>query len=823
MVNTVGIVVVAHSHALAGAAVALACEMLHGRPVPIALAAGLDETTFGTDAVRVKDAIEEIDDGSSGVLVLLDLGSAVLSAELALDLLDPDVAARVRLCAAPLVEGLVAAAVAAAGGAPLAEVEAEATGALAGKQSHLRTPGTEPGPEEVEEPSASATFVLANAHGLHARPAAKLVAEIRTLDARVRLRNVTTGSTAVPGSSLTRVATLGALKGHEIEVTATGSQAKEAVEHVVALATRRFDEEDGLPPPAAASPGERPAAAAETGAAGRAGPLPASPGIAIGPARLPGATAVDMDGLAGTASDPEAEWRRVRTAVAAARNEIIQIRARTAREAGEAEAAIFDAHLILLEDPDLLADLRRRIDAGRAAPHAWSEALLAVAAGLEALPDEYQRARAADVRALREQVLQAMLGEPAAAEVRPGVLIVPDVTPAQAAVLDPSVVDGLVLAYSSPTAHGVILARSRGIPAIVGAGPEVLRVEAGTTVALDGATGRLAVDPDPGTLAGFKVRSAEQAHRYGAAMAAAHQPVVSRDGRAVHVAANVGSAGDAAAAVAHGADLAGLVRTEFVFLGRDAAPSADEQETAYREIVEALDGRRAVFRTLDVGGDKPVPYVRQPAEANPFLGLRGIRLALTRPELLRDQLQALCRLAADAPLGVMFPMVTHAGELLAARRLLAEAAGGTVPDGLEVGAMVEVPAAALKAAALVPHVDFLSIGMNDLTQYTLAADRGNDALAAMADPLDPAVLRLVDQVCRAAAGRVRVAGCGEVASEPVAIPLLLGLGVDELSVTPRAVPTVKQVVRELDVSACRPPAELALAQSSAADVRNLTA
>ncbi|MGH9251589.1 MAG: dihydroxyacetone kinase phosphoryl donor subunit DhaM, partial [Acidimicrobiales bacterium] len=274
--DMVGLVVVSHSRALARAAVALAGEMLHGRTVRTAVAAGLDETTFGTDAVRVREAIEEVD-GPGGVLVLMDLGSAVLSAELAVDLLDPDVAARVRLCAAPIVEGLVAATVAAAGGASLPEVEAEAAAALAGKQSHLSVPAAAETPETVEEPSARAVFVVANTHGLHARPAARLVAETRSLDARVRLRNLTTGSETVPGSSLSRVATLGALSGHRIEVTASGSQAREAVEHVVALASRRFDEADIDVAPAAGIPGT----------VGPNGAHPASPGIAVGPAWHP--------------------------------------------------------------------------------------------------------------------------------------------------------------------------------------------------------------------------------------------------------------------------------------------------------------------------------------------------------------------------------------------------------------------------------------------------------------------------------------------------------------------------------------------------------
>jgi phosphocarrier protein FPr len=278
---------------------------------------------------------------------------------------------------------------------------------------------------------------------------------------------------------------------------------------------------------------------------------------------------------------------------------------------------------------------------------------------------------------------------------------------------------------------------------------------------------------------------------------------------------------DAAAAVQNGADLAGLVRTEFLFLGRDDAPSVDEQEAAYRSVSGALAGRPAVFRTLDVGGDKPLSYVDQPAEANPFLGLRGLRLALARPQLLRDQLTALCRVAAEHPVSVMFPMVTHLAELLAAREILD---GVGPPAGLDVGMMIEVPAAALKAAAFVPHVDFFSIGTNDLTQYTLAAERGNDSVAAGADPLDPAVLRLIDAVCRAVAGQnVRVAVCGEMAADPVAVPLLVGIGVDELSVAPYSVPQTKQTVRGLTAYRCRELASRALSLPAAADVRELVA
>ncbi|MGH8825842.1 MAG: phosphoenolpyruvate--protein phosphotransferase, partial [Jiangellaceae bacterium] len=763
--------------------------------------------------VRVREAIEEVDD-RHGVLVLMDLGSAVLSAELAVDLLDPDVAGRVRLCAAPMVEGLVAATVAAAGGASLPEVEAEAASALAGKQAHVGAPAPVLTQEPVEEPAAPAVFVVANAHGLHARPAARLVAEARSLDARVRLRNLTTGSDAVPGSSLSRVATLGALRGHRIEVTATGSRAREVVEHIVALASRRFDEADVE----VESASDVPVTTVSRG------PRPASPGIAVGPAWHLGGP--EPGGETEPQGDPQAEWRRVRAAVAAVRRATVQTKALTAREVGESAAGVFDAHLMLLDDSELLDDVRRRIDAGTSAPVAWSKVFAATQADIEGLPDDYQRARAADVGAVRAQVVEAMYGRAPTIEVREGVLVAADLTPAQAAMLDRTTVAGVVLAYGSPTSHSAILARSRGIPAVVGAGAGVLGIPDGTTVALDGETGELIVDPDAETMVTIKARAAERERRLDEALRAARRPARTRGGTVIRVAANVGDAAEAAVAVEHGADLAGLIRTEFLFPGRESAPLVAEQEDAYRALAEALGGRRAVFRTFDVGGDKPLPYVDTPVEANPFLGRRGIRLALAQPDLLRDQLLAICRVAAHVPVGVMFPMVGAVDELLAARAVLGEAAdvdGRGVPDGLEVGVMVEVPAAALKAESLVPHVEFLSIGTNDLTQYTLAVERGNDALAATADPLDPAVLRLVDHVCRAAAGRVRVAVCGEVASDLAAVPLLVGLGVDELSVAPYAVPLVKQAVRAVDLAESQPLARAALDLATAADVRALIA
>ncbi len=528
--HLVGIVIVSHSRALARAAVALAAEMLHGRPVPIAVAAGLDEVTFGTDAVRIKEAIREVD-SPAGVVVLMDLGSAVLSAELALDLIDdPEVRERVVLSAAPLVEGLVVAAVAAAGGAGRTEVAAEAHSALMGKDAQLNPDDTSPPtPVAGEQPDVVAVFTVANRHGLHARPAARLVSEMRGLDASVLLRNLTTGTGPVPAASLSRVATLAALRGHQVEISASGPQAPEAIDHLLTLASRNFDEPlDDAPSPVQVQ---------------NAGPLPASPGIRIGPVRTLRSPAPPAH--RGSTGTPNAEWRRVVEAVAAVSREIERSRAVSARKVGPQEAQIFDAHLMLLADPEVLADVKHRVNSGAGAVTAWVDALAVVEKQWSALPDPYLRARAEDVRAVGTQMMAALTGEPAVAMTGPGILIAKELTPAQAAELDADMVQGIVLASGSASSHAAILARSRGIPAIVAAGPGVLGLAEGTTVAIDGATGELVVDPPAATLTHFSQRAAEMAAQESKHRAAAGELAFTVDGTRIEVAANLGSSADA--------------------------------------------------------------------------------------------------------------------------------------------------------------------------------------------------------------------------------------------------------------------------------------
>ncbi len=819
----VGLVIVSHSATLAEGVAELARGM--GAEVPIELAGGIDapEPALGTDAARVLEAIERADKGD-GVLVLMDLGSAVLSAEMALDLLPEERRERVVLSEAPLVEGAVAAAVTAKLGASLADVAAEARGALEAKVTHLGS-GEPAAPVAALSGNGSRTITLTvrNPLGLHARPAARFVQTAAGFDAEVTVTNVTAGRGPASGRSLNAIATLGVRQGHEIAVAASGPQASDALAALEALAARDFDEEVAVQPPAP-SP-----ARPQAGPPGALVGLPAAPGIALGAARHFQAPAPEIP--TEPATDPGAEWEALQQALERVRSEIRATRDSVAARAGEYSAAIFDAHLLFLEDDALLEPARRAIfEQRRNAAQAWHGAAETVAAEYRSLDDKYLEARAEDLAGVARQVVAELVGgEAPAAVVEPGIVLAADLTPADTAALDRDLVRGVATAYGGPTSHSAILARSLGIPAAVGLGEQLLDVPEGAPLALDGDAGAVVVDPADELVRDYERRSAEHEAAARRARASAQQPARTRDGRRIEVVANVGSPEDVDAAVAGGAEGVGLLRTEFLFLERDSLPTEDEQYAAYADMAGRLQGRPLILRTLDVGADKPLPYLPRRAEANPFLGVRGIRLGLAQPDLLETQLRAAVRAAALHPLKVMFPMVTTLAEyhqavsvLAGAREQLGEQ--GEAAGPMEVGIMVEVPAAALAAEAFAPEVDFFSIGTNDLVQYTMAAERGNDAVAGLADGLHPAVLRLIRGVAEAAEAHGKWVGvCGELGSDPLAVPVLVGLGVSELSVNPPAIPATKEAVRKVDAGAAGRLAREALRLSSAEDVRALVA
>jgi phosphocarrier protein FPr len=816
----VGLVLVSHSHAAAEGTAALARQMA-GEDVAIAAAGGLDgpDHEIGTDAMRVLAAIEEVW-SADGVLILMDLGSAVLSAEMAIEFLDPERAAHVRLSGAPFVEGAVAAAVASRMGLPLAQVDAEARGGLAGKTAHLggdaaAPPTAAPGAGTIDTEAIRRSFVVDLPHGLHARPAARLVQTAAGFDAHVTVTNASTGRGPVDARSLNAVATLGVTRGQTIDVSASGPQASAALEGLAALAARRFDEVEEAPEPA---PPQASTTLLEPGAIRG---LAASPGLVSGPVRriavppMPPVPSVD-------GADPVVERATLDEARAAVRAEVRRRRDRTAARAGHAQAAIFEAHELFLDDEALLGPTHAAIEAGVGAAAGWAGAVEGVATTWEALDDPYLRARATDLRSVGREVLARLLGVPLprATLPSPGILVADDLEPADAAGLDPETCLGIATARGGPTAHAAVLARALAIPAVVGLGEAIDDLPDGTTVILDGDRGLLHTVPTPEELAAVDAARALTTARREAARARAADPAVTSDGLTVHVVANIGSPSDAAAAVEAGADGVGLFRTEFLFLDRDELPGERDQEEVYRAVAQTFEGRPVVIRTLDVGGDKPLPALPLPHEDNPFLGVRGLRLGLVHPEVLGTQLRALARAAADHPIRVMVPMVTTRDEVRVARSMLRQACADVgVETPPAFGVMIEVPAAALAARALAAEVDFFSIGTNDLAQYTLAADRGNDRLGAIADPLHPAVLRLIAATAEAgAAAGIVTAVCGELGGDPAVTPLLLGLGVRELSMSAPSIPLVKDAVRGTGLGEARTLADRALEAATAGEV-----
>jgi len=474
----------------------------------------------------------------------------------------------------------------------------------------------------------------------------------------------------------------------------------------------------------------------------------------------------------------------------------------------------------------LLTAARVAIAQGRSAGFAWREAVRAAADQLRTLADPRLRERVDDLLDLETQVLLALTGPgaPAAAELpADSIVIARELLPSQLVALDASRVAGLATAAGGATSHVSIIAAAMEIPALVALGPAVLALPDGTELVLDAEGGALEVAPPAGRTAAARATLAARRDRAAAGRAAAQRECRTADGTRIEVFANVGSATEAAAAVRNGAEGCGLLRTEFLFLERDSPPDELEQTAAYQKIADALGGRPLTIRTLDAGGDKPIAYLPQPPEENPALGLRGVRTSLANPALLRTQLRAILGVRPLEQCRILLPMITEAAEVVAVRAVLDELrAELALKERIEVGVMIETPASAVIADGLVGVADFLSVGTNDLTQYTLAMDRGHPQLAPRLDAIHPAVLRLIEGAAQAAAVRGRmVAVCGGLASEPLAAPLLVGLGVHELSAVGAVIPQLKAALSRVTVAQCRELARSALAAPDAAAVREL--
>ncbi|KAF1032947.1 MAG: Phosphoenolpyruvate-protein phosphotransferase [Pseudomonas sp.] len=665
----------------------------------------------------------------------------------------------------------------------------------------------------------SARITLANAHGLHARPAKILAQLAKGFDGEIRVRLVDGAVGAVSAKSLSKLLSLGARRGQVLEFVAEPAISAQALPALLTAVEAGLGE-DVEPLPSGSVQVEvidiqLPLSAPVAGSQLQA--VAAAPGIAMGPAHVQVLQPFDYP-LRGEST--VVERQRVQAALSEVRRDIQGL---VERSTAKAIREIFITHQEMLDDPELVDDVDTRLKQGESAEAAWMSVIEAAARQQEALQDALLAERAADLRDIGRRVLAQLCGVETAEEpAEPYILVMDEVGPSDVARLDPARVAGILTARGGATAHSAIVARALGIPALVAAGPEVLLLASGTPLLLDGQRGRLHVSPDAATLQRATVERDTREQRLRAAAAQRHEPALTRDGHAVEVFANIGESAGVAGAVEQGAEGIGLLRTELMFMAHPQAPDEATQEAEYRRVLDGLQGRPLVVRTLDVGGDKPLPYWPIAKEENPFLGVRGIRLTLQRPQIMEAQLRALLRSADNRPLRIMFPMVGSVSEWRQARDMTERLRREIPVADLQLGIMIEVPSAALLAPVLAKEVDFFSVGTNDLTQYTLAIDRGHPTLSAQADGLHPAVLQLIDITVRAAHAYGKWVGvCGELAADPLAVPVLVGLGVDELSVSARSIPEVKARVREFSLEQARGLAEQALAAGSPDDVRAL--
>jgi multiphosphoryl transfer protein len=655
---------------------------------------------------------------------------------------------------------------------------------------------------------------IRGAAGFHARPATTFVEVAARFDAEIRVQHA--GRTA-NGKALASLLTLGAGRGASLCIFAIGPDAEAALDALRAAVESGLgdEEEPGVPP-------EAPVWSPPPGTHAVAG-IAAAPGVAIGP--LFQFRAARVVGADRPQSDPAAARRDLSQALETAREQLEDIHDAVAARSGKAEAAIFRAHQALLRDEDVAAEVAALIEAGHGPAWAWDRVVSARVADLSRCTDARMAARAADLHDVGQRVLRLLAGtEQGAPELpdAPVILVAEDLATSDTARLDPRRILGLCTVMGGPTAHTAIIARSLAIPAVVGAGPEILEHPDGAIAVLDGAAGRLYLDPGAEALESARSFQGELRRRRDRDFETRYQPAILTDGHRVEIAANISRAAEAAQAVEAGAEGVGLMRTEFLFLDRDDAPSEDEQYEAYATMVRALDGRPLILRTLDIGGDKVVPYLALPKENNPFLGVRGLRLCLRQPELFLPQLRAIYRASALGPLRIMLPMVSSVEEVRAAREIAERVRHELDAVPVEIGVMIEVPSAALMAPELAREADFFSIGTNDLTQYVLAMDRTHPTLAPHADGLHPAVLRAVDLTVRAAAAAGRWVGvCGGIAGDPVGALILTGLGVDELSMSLPSIAAVKAAMRRHSLGQARVFARQALACATADDVRAL--
>ena len=855
----VGLVLVSHSKALATALMELV-QQVSTKDIPLAAAAGVgkERQEFGTDATEIAEAIQQVY-SPEGVLVLMDLGSAILSAEMALELLPPERQLHIRFCEASLVEGAISAGVQISLGQDLATVFREARQALRPKIEQLADSHAEPECREDERATSShaqekaeewqeVTLTITSRHGLHARPAARFVQTVAQFDAEVQIYPYDVSapdrgaSSSVSATSLSRLMMLGVVDGDRVVVMARGREAGQALDALRHLVETKFGEKDEETQEASLPGALKERSVVENDVE----IIPISRGIAIGPAIYYQVSLGQIPER--LAEQPESEWEEFQQVLATVRR-TIETRCQSTRlQLGESQAAIFEAHLLILDDQALLDRTQDYLFEQRFnAAAAWGKSVRDLADSYRALADPYLQQRANDVVDVGNQVLSVLSGQHTelhATLSEPGILLVEELSPSLVVQLDPSLVLGLISKRGGPTDHSTILVRSLGIPAIVvpllslpgqnapeTAGPhDALQIASGTSLAFDAFNGQLWLDAPQDVLEDLQQGRTTWRKQQAKLLDESRKPAITSDGHAVIIAANASGEFDTGIAAAHGAEAIGVLRTEFLYLTRNTAPSESEQAETLARIARLMNGRPVYVRTLDAGGDKDLPYIELAPEANPFLGLRSIRLSLRKPELFLTQLRAILRAGVQSDIRLMFPMICRKDELVSALNYLEQAhqdlEQANIPHQwpIRTSMMIETPAAVLQISSFAEYVEHFSIGTNDLTQYTMAAERGNPELHDYADGLHPAILRQIHHTVETAHRYGKhVAVCGELANDSCAVPLLIGLGVDELSLNPGSIPEVKATIRGSERKAAIRLARQALEAKSAEEVRKLAA
>jgi phosphocarrier protein FPr len=792
-------------------------QQMVGSDFPIAVAAGVgdDHENLGTDAIHISEILLSFCQ-EDGAVVLMDLGSAVLSAQTALELLDRKITDKLRLCPAPIVEAAVVAAVASSVGADLDSVANEALIALSPKITQL---GTLPissisvaSNKAVGDHFYEIDVTVNNTHGLHARPAAMLVQLINKFHSDVQLTNLSNRRGPSSARSLTSIALLQIRKGDKINFSVNGEDARSAINAIQKLAYDNFGE-------------TLLTLTKQNNQHKKAITIAISEGIAIGKPLIWNAPPLELDDV--TIGTKEQEKKKFNDAI---RQVTLDLSKSTKFD--DTKIAILSVQKLILNDPVLLTAVEMRLSSYHcSAALAWRIETDALIASYDDIEDEYLRARVADLRDIATRVLTVILGKKVPSIINPEsptILLIDELFPSTAMLCDSSNILGFIAKIGNLTAHATIIIRSLGIPMIVCPNLDFSKFSSNTVLAFDGSTGEIWIDPDASTLTEIEARKREfLATRYmfeNDKMV----PAVTIDQQHIEVLANIGNENDVMCANENGADGVGLLRTEFLYLGLTEMPDEENQTKLITKILNNLNKGSIVIRTPDIGADKPLAFMPIISENNPFLGVRGLRLSLRYPDFFTSNLRAILRAGINKDVRIMFPMVTmieewhRAYDLVKVAHLELKRLEIDHLWPIKLGMMIEVPAAAIMAEKFAGFVDFFSIGTNDLTQYILAAERGNSDLDMMQDATHPAVLRAIHEICEKVSSADRhVSVCGDAASDPIAAILMIGAGIRSLSVRPNQIPIIKALIRTISIANLNELVQEAMCCDTAIEARML--